>query len=126
MYDRDLFLFQLLTGNRGQWPLVLLIGGILGIIAFKREAIVYLSLFRLGVVLVASSMVVSPFLLALRAESLPTRGQGFQTGDLILNSIEPVLLSAALVCIVFSMLPIGAKARYQPPNPVVKKHPLDD
>lgn len=126
MYDRDMLFLQLLMGNRGHWPLILLIGGIFLIIALKREAIVYESLFRLGVVLVASSMLVSPFLSALQMENFPTRGQELQTGNLILNSVEPVLLSLALVCIVFSMLPMEKKASNANPKPVTKKHPLDD
>jgi hypothetical protein len=126
MYNMDLFFLQQMMGNGRHLPMVVLIGGLFLVLAFRREAIVQVSLFRLGVVLVAASMAISPILQVMQIESYSSRGQGLQTGNLVLSSLGPVLQSAALVCIVFSMLPTNPKTKPESSIGVAKKHALDD
>ncbi len=127
MYDRDLFMMQQLAGGQGQWISVALISGIFLVLAFKRESISNLGLFRLGILFLATAMVLPPLVGPLvQILRFPTSGSGF--GMMLLSALNPCCNALATVCIAFSMLPVQ-QAR-KPSHPIasapIKKHPLDD
>jgi hypothetical protein len=125
-YD-EIFLVQQLSASSVQWILVTLIAGIFFVIAFRREAIEALNLFRLGIILLAVSMVLTAILPTIRWLVLHSSNQSLDLGSLLLTSVGVLVNAIALICIVFSMLPRKLNVRSDfARTPVVKKHPLDD
>lgn len=123
MYRDDLFSLQQFMGGSGQWSTVALIVGIFFVIAFKREAIESVNLFRFGIFVLGVSMALSSFLPMLGLFS--SRSQTFDWGSLLLTSGGAILNAVGFVCVVFSMLP-KTKSKYTSVKAVPSKHPLDD